>query len=283
MNEKALKDRLKVIAQERKIDFNQLWRLFLLERFLFRLSKSKVQDRFVFKGGLLLSCYMKIGRETVDADFLAKKLKLQTQELKAAIEEVLSVKVDDGILFSWAGTEKLEQPHMESPGIRVILDVRFHKMKDKISLDIGTGDPVEEIENTIEPVLYKGKPLFSGEITLLCYPIESICSEKLESIFSKGAQNSRMKDYHDVLLIFRDAKILDSKKLKKSIEKTFEFRATVFNPPISFDDAGIELLNKQWTNHLRNVKRFKDEFKLPDNIKDVLSEINTWLLNKHSD
>jgi predicted nucleotidyltransferase component of viral defense system len=277
MNEQALKDRLKIIAQERSMDFNQLWRLFLLERFLARLSKSKVQDRFVFKGGLLLSNYIKIGRETVDADFLAKKIKLQTQELKSAIEEIISIKTDDEITFTWAGTEALEQPHMEYPGIRVNLDVRLQKMRDKIYLDIGTGDPVDEIENTIEPFFYKGKPLFSGEITLLCYPIESICSEKLETIFSKGATNSRMKDYHDVLLIFRDKQILNSKKLKKSIEKTFKHRETLFSPPVAFDASGIELLNKQWTNHLRNVKKFKDELKLPESIEDVLSEINANL------
>lgn len=277
MNEHALKDRLKVIAYERGMDFNQLWRLFLLERFLARLSKSKVQDRFVFKGGLLLSNYIKIGRETVDADFLVKKIKLQTQELKNAIEDILSIKTEDEIIFTWAGTENLEQPHMEYPGIRVNLDVRLQKMRDKIYLDIGTGDPVDEVKNTIEPFFYKGKPLFAGEITLLCYPIESICAEKLETIFSKGATNSRMKDYHDILLIFRDGKILDSKKLKKCIGKTFKHRETIFSPPVEFDASGIELLNKQWMNHLKNVKKFKDELKLPEDITDVLREINAYL------
>lgn len=224
-----------------------------------------------------MSNYIKIGRETVDADFLAKKIKLQTQELKDSIEEILSIKTDDGITFSWAGSETLEQPHLQYSGTRVNIDVRIHKMRDKISLDIGIGDPVEEIENTIEPFLYKGKPLFTGEITLLCYPIESICSEKLETIFSKGATNSRMKDYHDVLLMFRDGKILDPKKLKKSIEKTFKYRETVFSPPVVFDESGIELLNKHWTNHLRNAKKFKDALKLPESIKDVLAEINAHL------
>ncbi len=75
MNETALKDRLKAIATEKGISFNETWKQFLLERFLARLSQSEHQDRLIFKGGLLLAQYLTIGRETTDADFLLRKLR----------------------------------------------------------------------------------------------------------------------------------------------------------------------------------------------------------------
>lgn len=55
MNVQALKARLKHIAKEQNKSFNEVWKLLILERFLARLSHSQYADKFVFKGGLLLS------------------------------------------------------------------------------------------------------------------------------------------------------------------------------------------------------------------------------------
>lgn len=74
MNEEALKYRLKSIAKEKEQTFNQVWKQFLLERFLARLANSEHQEKFIFKGGLLLANYISIGRETMDIDFLLTKL-----------------------------------------------------------------------------------------------------------------------------------------------------------------------------------------------------------------
>lgn len=74
MNEQALKVRLKHIAKESDKSFNEIWKLLVLERFLARLSRSEYSDKFIFKGGLLLSYYVVIGRETTDIDLLAKRL-----------------------------------------------------------------------------------------------------------------------------------------------------------------------------------------------------------------
>ena len=64
MNEQALKDRIKIIAREKGIQFNECWKKLLLERFLLRLSRSAHDRKFIFKGGFLLAYIMEIGRET---------------------------------------------------------------------------------------------------------------------------------------------------------------------------------------------------------------------------
>jgi len=60
INEQALKDRLQRIAKEKVIPFNACWKQLLLERFLARLARSPHVDKFIFKGGFLLSYMMKI-------------------------------------------------------------------------------------------------------------------------------------------------------------------------------------------------------------------------------
>lgn len=101
MNENALKDRIHAIAEERGITFNACWAQLLLERFLARLAASEHANKFIFKGGFLLSYLMKIGRETKDLDFLLTRMKVEEKELKVLFEEILEVPSADGFAFSF--------------------------------------------------------------------------------------------------------------------------------------------------------------------------------------
>lgn len=275
MNTNALKDRLKVIAKEKGVTFNEVWKQLLLERFLSRLSSSAHQEKFIFKGGLLLAQYLVIGRETTDADFLMTKLKAEAPAIEKAVREILALDTTDGFSFSWSGIDELKQPHMDYPGFRVTLDAAFEKMKDKIQLDIGVGDLVTAVEDDFKPFTYKGKPIFAGEISLLVYPVETIFAEKLETMTSKGAANSRMKDYHDILLMIQEKDLLDVKKLKAAITVTFKHRNTEYKIPIEFDAPGMATLQTLWTSHRNGLGKFKD--RLPDQISTALTEINSWL------
>jgi len=194
MNEAALKERLKTIATEKETTFNKVWKQLLLERFLARLSDSPHQDKFIFKGGLLLAQYIAINRETIDIDFLMTKIKSEMQNIERVIKEIAAINSEDGFFFSWFSAEELNQPHMEYTGFRVTLDVQFGKMQDKIQVDIGIGDVVTPVETTFTPFEYKGKPIFAGEISLYVYPAEAIFAEKLETIISKGVINRVMSD-----------------------------------------------------------------------------------------
>ena len=188
INEQALKDRLQIIAKEKEIPFNACWKQLLLERFLARLSRSSHVNKFIFKGGFLLSYMMKIGRETVDLDFLLTRMNAEVKGLQEVFEEIVSTSSDDGFTFSFEGIELLSQPHMEYPGYRTTFKASFAKMKDKIHVDIGIGDIVEPQNREIKLFEYRGKPFFEESISLLVYPIETIFAEKLETVLSKGSQ-----------------------------------------------------------------------------------------------
>lgn len=78
--EKSLKAKLRTIAKEKHRDPADLWQALVLERFLVRLAKSRHHDHFVLKGGVLLSRYVAIGRETTELDFLAMNISNRTVE-----------------------------------------------------------------------------------------------------------------------------------------------------------------------------------------------------------
>lgn len=281
MNETALKERLKAIATAKETTLNKVWKQLLLERFLARLSTSPYQDKFIFKGGLLLAQYIAINRETIDIDLLMTKIKNEMQNIEKITREIAAVNSEDGFSFSWFSAEELSQPHMEYTGFRITLDAQFGKIEDKIQVDIGIGDVVEPIETTFTPFEYKGKPIFAGEIPLYVYPPEAIFSEKLEIIISKGAINSRMKDYHDLLVMIREPDFLDTEKLTSSIQATFNRRGTPISLAINFDSASIKSLQALWSNHLRGLGVFRERLNLPNQIDDAIKEINSWIKMKN--
>jgi hypothetical protein len=110
----------------------------------------------------------------------------------------------DEFSFVFSDISTLDHHHMNYPGFRLRRQVQFGGMKDHIQIDIGVGDIVQPKIEAIELYQNKGVPIFEGKVTLQIFPTETIFAEKLETIVSKGAANSRMKDFHDLLLICRE-------------------------------------------------------------------------------
>lgn len=277
MNETALKERLKVVAKEKGALFNVIWKQLLLERFLARLSSSEHHDHFIFKGAMLLSQHIEIGRETSDLDFLLNRYKGEIPALETAFHEITAVSIADGFTFKLGSIEVLNQPHMDYPGFRARLAASLGKMRDSIQIDIGVGDQVQPVEDQFHPFEYKGKPIFEGEITLLTYPVATIFAEKLEAIVSKGGPNSRMKDYHDALLMLREPGLLTVATVKTSIAATFRHRNTGLSVPVRFTVEELARLEATWALHLTRISKVREKLALPEKIVDVLAEINAWL------
>lgn len=282
MNEQALKDRLQAISKEKGIQFNECWKKLLLERFLFRLSRSNHAKNFIFKGGFLLAYLMEIGRETSDLDFLLTKMNASEDEIEQAMTEIVGVESTDGFSFHYESVELLEQPHMDYPGHRISLRATFGRMKDRIHIDVGTGDIVDPAMRELHLFQYRGKPLFENEISLMVYPPETIFAEKLETVISKGAINSRMKDYHDLLLLSRNPSMIDFNKLQAAIKKTFDHRDTELEL-IKFSEQDLKPMVNLWTAHLKNLGPAMQMLNLPVNIQDVIAEINKILINSDND
>lgn len=276
MNEQALKDRIKTIARSKGIQYNECWKRLILERFLLRLSQSEHGKNFIFKGGFLLAYMLEIGRETIDLDFLLTRTEASVEKIKEALMEVIAIESNDGFSFQYAEINLLEQPHMKYPGYRVQIEAKFGHMKDRIHIDIGIGDVVSPSVRDLNLVQYRDKPLFENQISLLVYPPETIFAEKLETVISKGAINSRMKDYHDLLLLTREPSLLNLNKLDEAIKQTFLHRNTAFEL-IVFSAQDLKPLNKLWVAHLKKLGIMVEAMNLPGNIQVAINEINELL------
>ncbi len=276
MNEQALKDRLQAIAKERQIQFNHCWKQLLLERFLSRLARSSFSDKFIFKGGFLLAYLLNIGRETTDLDFLLTRMQANEHAIQGAFEEITTTSASDGFSFAYQGLSPLTQPHMNYPGYRATLQALFGRMKDKIHIDVGIGDIVTPQPLHVQLFQYRGQPMFENDISLLVYPIETIFAEKLETVISKGAANSRMKDYHDLFLLVREHKLTEPKKLQESLVQTFQNRGTTLQL-IIFDEGGLKRLQKLWTAHLHGLGDIADRLAMPKDINVIIATINALL------
>lgn len=278
MNEQALKERIRYIANSEGRIFNQVWRSLTLERLLARLSHSSYKSQFIFKGGLLLSHYIKLGRETKDVDFLFRESNSEISRIEKAFREICHLDIEDGFSYKLYRIEPLRLETVGRFCYRLTFNLTFGKMKDRIQVDVAGGDVVKARTKSLKLYQYKGKPLFEKSISLRVYPLETIFAEKLESIVSRADANTRMKDYHDLVLLCHSKNILNFSKLKRDITKTFKSRGEKKLLPLQFSKKELNILQQLWTKHRESLYGDIDSFKLPINIKEIIDKINNLLL-----
>ena len=101
-----LKGQIRYFSTQRGLQPQEVLQMFLLERVLERLSKSKYARNFILKGGMLISSMMGImERTTMDMDTTVNGINMDEDELGNIIKKILSIDVGDGISFDF---EKLE-------------------------------------------------------------------------------------------------------------------------------------------------------------------------------
>ena len=121
----------------------ELLTLYVVERWLARLSVAPHAEQFVLNGGMLLAAY-DARRPTADVDALARHIANDQKAVVARIAEIADQPVDDdGVEFL---TETVvARPIREEafyPGVRVAMDSRIATAVVRFRLDINFGDPV---------------------------------------------------------------------------------------------------------------------------------------------
>jgi len=275
VNVKSLQARLLKIAQEKKIDFQVLLNRLAGEQFLCRLSKSSYADHFIFKGGALLSYLINSDRKTKDFDFSIKKLTNNVEDVVTIIRSVLDTPIQDGFEWKEIGASPLIHPEMPLPGIRVKCNFLFGKMRGVARLDLAFGDKVSPVSMPIERIQYRGKPLFGDPFSLLVYPPETVYAEKLQIVLKKRGQNTRMKDYYDLLILIDHS--LNRDKLRDSLTAVFANRSTPLTKQIQFEEAEMSRLQTYWGHFLKRDTMID----APDRIYDVIEIINNHLQALH--
>src|SRR5271169_3861627 len=93
---------LQKLARSQGRNTQQLFELYVHERFLARLAASQFAERFVLKGGMLLAA-LDIRRATRDADMLALGLASDEDGLRKVVGEILAIPMEDGLSFDPGG------------------------------------------------------------------------------------------------------------------------------------------------------------------------------------
>ena len=279
LSEHAIKDRLRNLANEQGKSVNELLKKLYLERFLARLAKSRFTDQLIFKGGYLLRYYIKIGRETKDLDFLFTQLNAEIPVIKKIFQNICSLNIKDSFSITVLTVELLDHPHMIQPGFRITLKIKHIKgtLKDNLQIDIGIGDVVNAKALAMSLLKYKSEPFFEDKISLKAYPPELIFAEKLIAIISKGKINSRMKDFHDLILMSRSVNLLKASQLKKTVNQVFKYKGMEKKFPIKFSKADYKPLEKRWEQYREKNKLTVKEINPPKKFEKIVSELNTFL------
>jgi predicted nucleotidyltransferase component of viral defense system len=231
INKSSLQSRINNLANKTGVHQNILLKSFFFDAFLKRLSISEHASQFIFKGGFLLSTSLGINlRSTQDIDFLLRKIDFQRQTIENLLKEVASTKIDDNVEFVLQSVNEIRDEDLYG-GYNVVLLGKLENIRETISIDLATGDPI-----TPNDVDYEYKCLFSNEIIhFKAYNYESILAEKLQTILIRGVLNSRCKDFYDVYIIQKlKCDCVNPIILKQAFENTCKYRNTFFTKEEAF-------------------------------------------------
>ena len=272
INKNALQAKINQLSSQTGVHQNILLKSFFFDAFLKRLASSTYSENFVFKGGFLLSTSLGINlRSTMDIDFLLRKLNLDRESIIKIIKDVVSIDIGDNITFSIQSIDEIRQED-DYGGYNVILSGRLDNIKEIVSVDIATGDPI-----TPEAISYQYKCMFDNEVLKFkAYNFETILAEKLQTILFRGITNSRSKDFYDLYIIHKlKWNIININIFKKAFKNTCNYRSTTFSKEditkILENISNDLVMETRWKSY-RKRNKFVEGIEFKETI-NVISEI----------
>jgi len=266
----SISARLQNKARETNRPFSEILQYYGMERFLYRVSRSKYADRVILKGALMFTVWqVPERRTTLDIDFSAH-YDNQITALEKMIKDICRISVSqDGLIFdpqTVKGHRIREEADYE--GVRIKFTGFLECSRIPMQIDVAFGDIIYPKPKVIDyPVILDfPKPHLKG------YPTESVISEKFETMVKLGLLNSRMKDFYDIWLMMRRFDF-DGLKLSEALKRTFTHRKTLLpkDRPLFAEEIYDDKSDRQmlWSAFLRkgNIKHARE--KLSTTARDI--------------
>ncbi len=245
---RQLKDKINNLSGGNAEKAQTLFRNYMMERFLERVSLSEYKNKFILKGGMLVASLVGLDmRATMDIDSTVTALTLSVEEAKSVVKSIISIKLDDNASFEITDAETI-MDEFDYPGVRIKLNAYFENSRQPIKLDISTGDVI-----TPSAVHYDYPLMFENRtISVLSYNIETLLAEKLQTIMVRAETNTRMRDFYDVYIITKNEEInyddlsaafnatCKARNSENQIKDIVEIYSAV---------AESEAMKKQWDNY----------------------------------
>lgn len=273
VNNSDFKEKIKNIENEYNLTHYEVLQRFMFERILERISISKYKNNFILKGGLLLSAMFGIdNRTTKDMDTTITGIDVSKEKVMKILNEILSIDINDSVKFDLINITDIRQED-EYGGNKYHIVGKFGNLKVNLEIDISTGDKVTPRQLKFNyPLTFEDR-----SILINSYNMETILSEKIETVLRRGRFNSRMKDFYDIYYFLKYLKNdMDMNILKMAIKNTFDSRDSLSYfkdyKEIMNSIRYSELMIKQW-------KIYSNKYNYANNISfnDILDMLEKFL------
>ena len=274
-NAMQLKAVIKNKSKELNISPQLLLQNYYMECFIDRLSRSEYADRFIIKGGFLISSLVGLdNRSTMDIDTTVKNLSVNESEISKTLSYICSISADDDFTFVFDRVEPIREDD-EYQGLRAFLFADYEAMRGTLTIDITTGD-------SIYPDVSRRKitRCFDKDaLDVFSYPLETVLAEKIETIITRGILNTRPRDFYDVYILTKTQEY-NAETLRKAIFATSEHRGTkaIMEAETNIRLAVIENsseLQSQWAKYQKKFPYAKDITyqETVNAVKEVIHEV----------
>ncbi len=181
------------------------------------------------------------------------------------IKTIAEVSRPDGLVFDMSSfTAEVIREEDEYSGVRISLRCTLGPARIHFHVDINVGDPIWPAPRTITlPRLLGGSVEISG------YPLAMIFAEKTVTAIQRAQNNTRWRDFADILLLSAYHTI-DGGELHRAITEVAVFRNAELAPLNELLDGSAAIGQLRWVAW-RTKQRICD--RLPEEFDTVLKTI----------
>lgn len=258
-NAMQLKAVIKNISKDKHISAQLVMQNFMLERLLERISVSKYRQNFILKGGFLIAAMVGLDtRATMDMDATIKGWPVNEESIKNMFLDICKIDLQDDVAFEFKKIGEIREGD-EYTGYRVSLSANYPPMAVPLKLDITTGDKI-----TPREIEYRFKLLLEDrEIPVLAYNLETVMAQKLETVVSRGDQNTRPRDYYDIYILAKmQYKNIETEYLRAALDATSKKRGSseILKEYKNIIDIvrNSDVMIKQWRTYQRDFEYATD-------------------------
>jgi hypothetical protein len=211
---------LRNLARRENRSTDQIMIEYVLERFLYRMSRSFLENSyFILKGGLLLTQFG-ARRATRDIDILGRFTPHDQDEITSRIAGIARFVAGDGVVFDPSALKTTPiREDSRYGGLRLTMPAAISRAQLKVQLDVSIGDPVIPGPRVIA---YPQK-LSADFFPVLAYPLPSVVAEKLCTAIALGDLSTRDRDYADLYRILSGNE-LSGAELAEALAATGAYR-----------------------------------------------------------
>ena len=215
----SIRQRLRNELRARGEDVTLGLQRYAVERFLYRLGRSRHRERFVLKGATLFAIWGTAYRPTRDVDFTGYGSS-DPHDVIGAFREICNTPDDvDQLVFDTETiTAEPIRDGSEYDGLRIWIRARLGESEIPIQADVGFGNAIVPGPEEKEYRTILGDP----PPRILAYPPESVVAEKTHAMVMLGERNSRYKDFYAMAGAFH----FERTTLVQAVRATFDRRRT---------------------------------------------------------